>query len=120
MTLKHAALCLLLLAVPACHKADPAEKAVQMMEDIGAAADAAGGDCTKLATSITSIADKYKSDLPAIKELATKQDKNAKQAMQEKYGDRLMKAAPKLMKMLACADDATFKQAMAPIDWMGR
>ena len=90
-----------------------------MMEDLGDAADAAGSDCTKLATSITSIADKYKSDLPAIKELSTKQDKDTKKAMQDKYGDRLMKAAPKLMKMLACADDANFKKAMAPIDFMG-
>ncbi|HEX4452297.1 MAG TPA: hypothetical protein VH143_15580 [Kofleriaceae bacterium] len=118
MKIQSAALCIALAFAPACHKADPAEKSVQMMEDLGDAADKANGDCAKLADLVKSIAAKYQGDLAAMKALdeKTKTDKDAQKALEEKYSGRLEKAMPKLMKLLKCADDATFKAAAAPLD----
>lgn len=117
MTVKYALLCLALACAPACHKADPAEKSVQLMEDLGDAADASGGDCAKLADSVKSIAAKYQGDLAAMKALSDKvdHDKAAQKDLEAKYADRLSKATPKLMKILKCSDDAGFKAAAAPL-----
>ena len=118
MQLKYAALSIALAFAPACHKADPAEKSVQMMEDLGDAADKANGDCTKLADSVKTIAAKYQGDVAEMKALDAKMknDKDAQKALEEKYASRLEKAMPKLMKLLKCADDATFKAAAAPLE----
>ncbi len=122
MTIKHAVHAALGLALafaaPACHKADPVEKNVQMMEDLGDAADSANGDCTKLVAAVKPVVAKYQPDLAAMKAESAKidKDKDAEKALQTKYGDRIMKAAPKLMKMLKCSDDAGFKAAMAPLE----
>jgi hypothetical protein len=124
MTIKHAVHAALGLALafaaPACHKADPAEKMVEMMEDLGNAADSANGDCAKLVAAVKPIVSKYQPDIAAMKAESEKmdKDKDAAKALQDKYSDRLTKAAPKMMKMLKCSDDAGFKAAMAPIDGM--
>ena len=55
----------LAFAAPACHKADPAEKMVEMMEDLGNAADSANGDCTKLVAAVKPIVSKYQPDIAA-------------------------------------------------------
>jgi hypothetical protein len=118
MQIKHAALCFALAFAPACHKADPAEKSVQLMEDLGDAADSANGDCKKLAESMKTIAAKYQGDVAAMKAESEKMknDKEAEKALEEKYAGRIEKAMPKVMKLLKCADDEGFKAAGKPLE----
>ena len=117
MTFRHAILCAALAFAPACHKTDTAEKSVELMEDLGDAADKAGGDCAKLADSVKSIAAKYQGDLAEMKAFSdtVDHDKAAQKQLEDKYADRLSKSTPKLMKMLKCSDDAGFKAAAAPL-----
>ena len=96
----------------ACSKKDPLDKMVSMMEDLGDAVDGANGDCGKMADSVKAVADKYKSDIPAMKEASEKAkgDKDQTKALMDKYGDRMQKALPKLMGMMKCADDPKMKE----------
>lgn len=107
--LLSASLSALMLAGTGCHKSDPAEKMVAMMEDLGNAVDKAGDDCGKMADGVEAVAKKY--DLKAMKESAEKMKGNKEQseALAKKYGDRLQKVMPKLMGMMKCADDPKMK-----------
>ena len=107
--LLSASLSALMLAGTGCHKSDPAEKMVAMMEDLGNAVDKAGDDCGKMADGVEAVAKKY--DLKAMKESAEKMkgDKSQAEAMAKKYGDRMQKVMPKLMGMMKCADDPKMK-----------
>lgn len=107
--LLSASLSALMLAGTGCHKSDPAEKMVSMMEDLGNAVDKAGDDCGKMADGVEAVAKKY--DLKALKESAEKMKGNKEQAeaMAKKYGDRMQKVMPKLMGMMKCADDPKMK-----------
>jgi hypothetical protein len=107
--LLSASLTTLMLAGTGCHKADPAEKMVTMMEDLGNAVDKAGDDCGKMADGVEAVAKKY--DLKAMKEAAEKMKGNKDEAKKiaEKYGDRMQKVMPKLMGMMKCADDPKMK-----------
>ncbi len=99
------------LSLAACGKKTPIDKMVSMMEDLGDAVDDAKGDCGKMADKVQAVTDKYKDDLPAMKEAAdkAKHDKDQKKALMDKYGDRIQKAAPKMMGLLQCADDPKMK-----------
>ena len=107
--LLSASLTAVMLAGTGCHKSDPAEKMVSMMEDLGNAVDKAGDDCGKMADGVEAVAKKY--DLKAMKESAEKMkgDKSQAEAMAKKYGDRMQKVMPKLMGMMKCADDPKMK-----------
>jgi hypothetical protein len=107
--LLSASLAVATLAGTGCHKSDPAEKMVTMMEDLGNAVDKAGDDCGKMADGVEAVAKKY--DLKAMKESAEKMKGNKEQAeaMAKKYGDRMQKVMPKLMGMMKCADDPKMK-----------
>src|SRR5437868_6895321 len=100
MTIRRLFLCAALAAsMSACSKKDPMDKMVSMMEDLGNAVDDAKGDCGKMAEAVQGVADRYKSDVPAMKEAAqnAKKDKDKAKALMEKYGDRLQKVLPKVM-----------------------
>ena len=101
-----------LALTPACSKKkDPVEETVSMLEDIGTAVDNSKGDCGKMVGGIQSVIDKYKPDLQAMKDAGkkVKADKAQAKAIQDKYGPRMQKALPKLMGMMACADDPKFQ-----------
>ena len=84
---------------------------VSMMEDLGSAVDDAKGDCGKMADALQAVADKYKDDLPAMKEAGekAKKDKDETKKLMDKYGDRIQKVMPKMMGMMSCADDPKMK-----------
>jgi hypothetical protein len=99
-----------LALAPACSKKDPAEKMVSAMEDLGAAVDAAKGDCTKMAEGVEAVMNKY--DFKELKETgeSLKQDKEKAKQMMEKYNDRVQKVMPKMMDMMKCASDPKMKE----------
>jgi hypothetical protein len=121
MMIRNLLVCSLLslpLLAGGCHKSDPAEKMVSMMEDLGNAVDSAGGDCGKMADGVEAVANKY--DLKSMKAEAEKMkgDKANSEAMMKKYGDRMQKVMPKLMGMMKCADDPKMKAVQAKFDGM--
>jgi hypothetical protein len=95
----------------ACSKKDPVDKMVSMLEDLGGAVDGANGDCGKMADAVQAVADKYKDDIPAMKEASekAKADPDQTKKLMEKYGDRMQKVMPKLMGMAKCASDPKMK-----------
>jgi hypothetical protein len=112
MNIKRLFLCgALALSMTACGKKDPTEKLVTMMEDLADAVDSAKGDCGKMAEGVQQVADKYKDDIKSMKEAgeAAKKDKDQQKKLMDKYGDRIMKAVPKMMDMSKCADDPKMK-----------
>ena len=104
-------LSLALVAVTGCKKgsSDPAEKMVVMMEELANAVDGAKGDCGKMADGVEAVSKKY--DLKQMKADAEKLkgDKAQAEQLEKKYGDRMKKAMPKFMGMMACAEDPKFK-----------
>jgi outer membrane murein-binding lipoprotein Lpp len=112
MKIRYLFLCAALTAsLSACAKKDPIDKMVSMMEDLGDAVDNANGDCGKMADAVEAVADKYKGDLPAMKEASenAKKDKDQAKKLMDKYGDRIQKVMPKMMGMMKCADDPKMK-----------
>lgn len=106
----------ILAAAPACHKQSPEEQTVSLIEDMGNAVQSAGSDCGKMADNLKSVVGKY--DLKALKKFdeETKKDKAKSDALEKKYGPRLQKAMPKLMGIMACADDPKMKDLKAQLD----
>jgi hypothetical protein len=105
------------LALLGCSKGGGSvEKMVSMMEDLGNAVEKAGGDCGKMASGVEAVANKY--DLKAMKAEAEKLKTNEQESkkMMEKYSGRLEKAMPKLMGMMACADDPKMKAVNEKFD----
>ncbi len=114
MKLHSILVCVGLALVPACSKGgDDADKMVTMMEQMGNAVEAAGGDCGKMADGVSAVMDKY--DLAALKASAEKMksDKAKAEEMMKKYGDRMTKVMPKLMGMMKCSDDPKMKAVEA-------
>jgi hypothetical protein len=110
MKIRNAWIVAALALAPACSKKDPAEKIVSMAEDIGAAVDAAKGDCGKMAEGVEAVINKY--DMQELKAAGEsfKQDKEKAKQMMEKYGDRMQKVMPKMMDMMKCASDPKMKE----------
>lgn len=102
-----------LALVAGCHKSTDSqvEKMVTMMEDLGNAVDKAGGDCSKMASGVESVVNKYDGDLKDMKAAGEKLKGNKEEAqrIQKKYGDRMEKVLPKMMGMMKCADDPKMK-----------
>ena len=75
-----------------------AEKAAQLMDDMGKVAEAAGDNCDKAAADLKTLFDKAKPVLEAGKKF--KDDEGKKKWMEEKYGARMMGAMTKLMPLI--------------------
>jgi len=113
MKIKTLVLASALVFSASCGKKDPAEQIVSMMEEVANAADAAGGDCGKMADGMSAVMNKY--DLKSLKEEGNKMkaDKEASKKLMEKYGPRMEKVMPKLMGLAKCADDPKMKELNA-------
>jgi hypothetical protein len=114
MNIRNVLICTALALAPACSKKGPEaemDKMMTMMEDIGNAIDASGGDCGKMADGLNGVMDKYKGDIKEMKAAAEKlkADKEKSKELMQKYGERMKKVMPKMMGMMKCADDPKIK-----------
>jgi hypothetical protein len=106
---------------PACSKSgDPAEKMVTMMEEMGDAISGANGDCSKMASSVEGVFNKYEGDIKEMKAAGDKikGDKEKTKEMMDKYGDRIQKVMPKMMDMMKCANDPKMKELSKKFEGM--
>lgn len=83
---------------PSAEEQALAEKAAQLMDDMGKVAEAAGDNCDKAATDLKALFDKAKPVLEAGKKF--KEDAGKQKWFQEKYGARMMGAMTKLMPLI--------------------
>ena len=83
---------------PSAEEQALAEKAAQLMDDMGKVAEAAGDNCDKAAADLKALFDKAKPVLEAGKKF--KDDEGKKKWMEEKYGARMMGAMTKLMPLI--------------------
>jgi hypothetical protein len=120
MTIRNVLICCALALAPACHKKDPIDKMVDMMEELGGAIEDAKGDCGKMADGVESVVKKYDADLKDMKDTAEelRGDKDKAKELMEKYGARLQKVMPAMMGMMKCADDPKMKAVSEKLQGM--
>lgn len=83
---------------PSAEEQALAEKAAQLMDDMGKVAEAAGDNCDKAAADLKVLLDKAKPVLEAGKKF--KDDEGKKKWFEEKYGARMMGSMTKLMPLI--------------------